>query len=366
VYSDALIPRAPAIPDPAGSNSGDLAARPDGKSNGTGMGDIEIRRAAERDRPSVLRLAMLLQEAEHAMHPSRRSGASLAPVAVEELGRRTQGDAGAILLAEQDGAPIGYVAFYADRLESLELRPEAHRFLYVSDLCVEPGARGRGIAGRLLAEAEAACRRLGLPRLTIGVLAANEAARAAYRRAGYGPYELWLEKSIATAPASAPAGTGLALRPLAPADRATLLGFLRDLADEEAAQHWAMRPGSEMTMTEVDRTIEEIAEEDGAIVVAERDGRPVGYAGVVCQTAQGEFELRDEWQRRGFVTDMFVAPEARRRGIGLALLAACERHVASRGLDWLQICVSPGNAAANALYRRAGFRDYEIVLEKRL
>jgi ribosomal protein S18 acetylase RimI-like enzyme len=330
------------------------------------MGDIEIRRATGRDRPTVLKLAMQLQEAEHGMHPSRRSGASLAPVAIEELARRTEGEDGAILIAEQDGAPVGYIAFYADSLESLELRPEAHRFLYISDLCVEPALRGRGIAGRLLAEAEAACRRLGLPRLTIGVLAANEAARAAYRRAGYEPYEFWLEKPVEAAPAPLPPIAGLALRPLAPGDRATMLVFLRDLADAEATYHWAMRPGSEMTMAEVDRMIAEIAEEDGAIVVAELDGRPVGYAGVVVQDAESEFELRDEWRRRGFITDMYVAPAARRRGIARALLAACERHVASRGIAWIQICVSPGNLPARALYSKAGFRDYEIVLEKRL
>jgi ribosomal protein S18 acetylase RimI-like enzyme len=300
------------------------------------------------------------------MHPSRRPGAALGPAAIDTLERRTRGDDGAILLAECDGAVAGYIAFYAELNDSIELRASAHRFLYVSDLCVAASMRGRGIAGSLLAEAERWCRRLQLPRIEIGALAANKAALAAYRRAGYGLYEHWLEKHVSRAPAPLRPVRELTLRPMNAADRDLMLRFLRQLADDEAGFHWAMRPGSEITMNEVNRSIREIAEEDGSIVIAELEGNPVGYGAVICQDAQDEFELNDEWRLRGLVTDMYVAPEARRRGIGMALLGTLERHVASRGLDWLQIVVSPNNAPAIALYAKAGFRDYELVLERRL
>jgi ribosomal protein S18 acetylase RimI-like enzyme len=330
------------------------------------MAGMTIRRAGLDDRDTVVQFAIALQAAEHEMHPSRRPGAALGPVAIEELYRRTGGDDGAILLAEQDGAAVGYIAFYVETLDGLELRDAARRSLYISDLGVVPAMRGKGIAGELLAEAERRCRALRLPRLSIGVLAENDAALAAYRRAGYVPYEFWLEKNIATGAVPPRRIDGLSLRALRPDDRHTMLGFLRQLADDEAGFHWAMRPGSEMTMAEVDRAIAEIAAEDGTIVIAELDGRPVGYAGVVCQDARDEFELKDEWRWRGLVTDIYVAPEGRRRGIAQALLGAAEAHVLSRGIGWLQICVSPDNGPANALYAKAGFRDYELVLEKRL
>src|SRR5690606_37448532 len=136
-----------------------------------------------------LRLAVALQAAEHGMHPSRRPESALDPVCVDILMRRTGGDDGAILLAEAGGEPVGYIAFYADCNDSVELRASAHRFLYVSDLCVVPAMRGRGIAGLLLAEAERWGRQLRLKRIQLGVLAANAAAQAAYRRVGYVPYE---------------------------------------------------------------------------------------------------------------------------------------------------------------------------------
>jgi ribosomal protein S18 acetylase RimI-like enzyme len=327
---------------------------------------MTIRRVGRDDRDMVVRFAIALQAAEHEMHPSRRPGPALDPAAIDELYRRTGGDDGAILLAEQDGTAVGYIAFYAETLDGLELRDAARQSLYISDLCVVPILRGKGIAGQLLAEAERQCRALQLPRLSIGVLVANDAARATYRRAGYVPYEFWLEKNISSGAVPLRPIVGLSLRDMRPDDRDTMLGFLRQLADDEAGFHWAMRPGSEMTMAEVDRAIAEIAEEDGTIVIADLDGRPVGYSAVVCQDASDEFELKDEWRRRGLVTDMYVAPEGRRRGIAQALLGTAEQHVASRGIDWLQICVSPDNKPANALYKKAGFRDYELVLEKRL
>jgi len=334
---------------------------------GRGMVETIIRRADESDRGTVGRLACLLQDAEHGMHPSRRTGATLPGNIVDELYRRTRVEqGGAILLAEAGGTAAGYIAFYPERLDSLELRPDAYRFLYVADLCVVPEARGQRIAGLLLAEAETICRRLCLPRVALGVLAANPAALAAYDRAGYQPYELWLAKSIAGAPVTAPPVAGLAMRALRDTDRDTMLKFLLGLSDAEAQYHWAMRPASDMTMADVDRTIAEIADEDGTVIIAELDGQPVGYAGVVLQDAADEFELKDEWRKRGFITDMYVDASARGRGIGRALLAACDRYVADAGIDWQQICVSPGNAPAITLYRKAGFGDYELVLEKRL
>jgi ribosomal protein S18 acetylase RimI-like enzyme len=344
-----------------------ILPHPGDSSNGSDMVGTTIRRAGESDRATVGRLASLLQDAESDMHPSRRTGKTLPHNVVDELYRRTCVEkGGAILLAEAGSTVTGYIAFYPERQANIELRPEAYRFLYVADLCVVPEARGQRIAGLLLAEAEAICRRLCLPRVALGVLAANPAARAAYDRAGYLPYELWLEKSIAKSPIAGGPVAGLTLRQRRDSDRETMLAFLRDLSDAEALYHWAMRSGGDITMADVDRTIAEIADEDGAIFVAELDGRPVGYAGAVLQNAADEFELKDEWRKRGFVTDMYVDASARGRGVGLALLAECDRYVAAAGIDWQQICVSPDNAPAIGLYRKAGFDDYEMVLEKRL
>jgi [ribosomal protein S18]-alanine N-acetyltransferase len=57
------------------------------------------------------------------------------------------------------------------------------------------------------------------------------------------------------------------------------------------------------------------------------------------------------------VLTLAVAPAARRRGIGAALLAAAMQDAGRRGAAALFLEVAGANAAARALYARMGFRD---------
>lgn len=53
-----------------------------------------------------------------------------------------------------------------------------------------------------------------------------------------------------------------------------------------------------------------------------------------------------------------VDPKIGRRGIGRALLAACERYAAAHGRNSLRLEVRWDNAPAIALYERLGFRQF--------
>ena len=55
--------------------------------------------------------------------------------------------------------------------------------------------------------------------------------------------------------------------------------------------------------------------------------------------------------------DVSVRPEQRRRGIAAALTAAAEREAQKRGFRLIRLEVSVDAAAAQALYRRAGYLD---------
>jgi len=59
----------------------------------------------------------------------------------------------------------------------------------------------------------------------------------------------------------------------------------------------------------------------------------------------------------GRVGGMWVEPESRRRGVGVALLDAVIGWARARGLTRLELLAPSHSAAALALYRRAGFRD---------
>ncbi len=62
---------------------------------------------------------------------------------------------------------------------------EEDRSWYLCGMAVEPEWRGRGIGTRLLAEAEADCRRHGLDRLSLVVFDQNAGAKRLYERAGF-------------------------------------------------------------------------------------------------------------------------------------------------------------------------------------
>lgn len=81
-------------------------------------------------------------------------------------------------------------------------------------------------------------------------------------------------------------------------------------------------------------------------VVAVLDDRPVGMARGVFNTDAGVVELHSMW----------VAPTARSRGVGDALVQEVERWARNVGARTLRLDVVEGNDAACGLYQRNGFR----------
>ena len=91
------------------------------------------------------------------------------------------------------------------------------------------------------------------------------------------------------------------------------------------------------------------------VLIAERDGQPAGYALY--------FPAYDtDHAARGFyLQDLYVLPEARRQGIGRALMAAVARASAAEGGGYIFWNARPENRAALAFYRRIGARKEPTV-----
>ena len=69
---------------------------------------------------------------------------------------------------------------------------------------------------------------------------------------------------------------------------------------------------------------------------------------------------------RGWVYYLGVDPGARRRGLGRAMMAACERWIVARGHPKLQLMVRTENAATLAFYKALGYEVQDtIVLGRR-
>ncbi len=69
---------------------------------------------------------------------------------------------------------------------------------------------------------------------------------------------------------------------------------------------------------------------------------------------------------QGFVAYMAVEPSHQGRGIGSRLLAAAEDEARRRGLPYMGLMVTEDNAAARALYERAGYLTERRLLCKPL
>ena len=63
-----------------------------------------------------------------------------------------------------------------------------------------------------------------------------------------------------------------------------------------------------------------------------------------------------------FIDELYIAPPFRRRGLATRALKFAERFCRERDVTTVHLEVARGNRAANAVYRRAGFRTHGLVL----
>ena len=120
---------------------------------------------------------------------------------------------------------------------------------------------------------------------------------------------------------------------------------------DDDAESWARRRSWYLDM---------LSGGDDLVLIAERAGRPVGYAFVHMHAGPD-----DTWpvgRRWAEVVSLSVLPDERGAGIGTALLDAVDRELAARDVPDLQVAVMAGNADALRLYERRGLRPAELVL----
>lgn len=101
---------------------------------------------------------------------------------------------------------------------------------------------------------------------------------------------------------------------------------------------------------------------DVAVLVAERDGKVVGYAYLALE-GRDYMSLRDE---AGVLHDIIVDPEARRGGVGRKLLAAALEFLKARGAPRVVLSTAARNEPAQRLFASMGFRDTMIEMTREL
>ncbi len=102
--------------------------------------------------------------------------------------------------------------------------------------------------------------------------------------------------------------------------------------------------------------------EDDALVTGERV--PGDFLGVVSFGLSADGFERSV--QRGEVHNIYVRPGARSRGVGTALLRAAESELADAGADRVALEALAANDRARSFYRRAGYDEHRVELEKSL
>jgi len=100
------------------------------------------------------------------------------------------------------------------------------------------------------------------------------------------------------------------------------------------------------------RYLEEQEAGQRVVILAERDGEPVGYTTLLWSADDPVFRARDVPE----ISDLWVASGHRGRGLGSALLVEVERMAATKSeVVGLNVGLHSGYGAAQRLYVRRGY-----------
>lgn len=135
----------------------------------------------------------------------------------------------------------------------------------------------------------------------------------------------------------------------APRERAALIELLDSYARDP------MGGGTPLPDDVRERLCDDLARQPLAVsFIAWQGDAPVGLAN--CFEGYSTFKARPLLN----VHDVVVLAAQRGRGVGQALLAACEAHARERGCCKLTLEVLGGNSNAQALYRSCGYAPYQL------
>jgi predicted acetyltransferase len=161
-----------------------------------------------------------------------------------------------------------------------------------------------------------------------------------------------------------PPSSPIRVRRYRPADRAVLEGMADAFQDELVAMDdlGRLRRGPGFGELAAAACRREVRNGRGLLLLAELDGLPAGFAAGVVEDLTDVDRLTARAARSGRVTELYVRPESRRRGIATRLLARLDRHFARTDCDTVRVAVFVPNRAARRLYARLGFVERELEL----
>lgn len=156
------------------------------------------------------------------------------------------------------------------------------------------------------------------------------------------------------APRSGAPASGLSIRPATPQDCELILGFVRELAEYEREPEAVVATAADLHRV--------LFGDDARVecVIAEVDGEPAGIALFFYNysTWTGKYGI--------YLEDLYVTPDHRGRGAGLALLRQLARIAVERGCARFEWSVLDWNQPAIEFYEACGARPMREWIGYRL
>jgi ribosomal protein S18 acetylase RimI-like enzyme len=157
----------------------------------------------------------------------------------------------------------------------------------------------------------------------------------------------------------------ITVRPFQKDDRQAIVGFVAAIQEHERTHDSDLKVGTEIGSGYADLLLQTAASQNGSVMVACVDGQPIGF---ICAWVEVDEDplLQDQYRQHAYVSDIYVDPKWRRRGVATMLVDVVEKDMVTRGCPHIRVCSKATNSSAIEFYRAAGFQSREIVFSKDL
>lgn len=102
--------------------------------------------------------------------------------------------------------------------------------------------------------------------------------------------------------------------------------------------------------------------EHRAIFIAEEKGGIIGS----CLVKHFKPLLISKYQKKGYISNVYVLEDYRRKGIAQKLISRAEEWLKENGVHHLALEIHIDNLPAINLYHKNGFKDYTVKMNKKI
>ena len=149
------------------------------------------------------------------------------------------------------------------------------------------------------------------------------------------------------------------IRPLGRDEVEKLLGLWKEFMNDPLAIDKPIPTHDENVKKQREFVSSLLEEDPGQVLVAVESGELVGYL-MFQREVRPPLEMN---HKLSYVTDLYVKPKYRRRGVARKLLQSCLNTLREKGATDVQLRVWHMNQGAIALYRQLGFKNRMITMQ---